>query len=252
VFTHAITRRPGPDFADGLTTATLGTPDHALIGDQHRTYVKTLQTLGLEVVELAALPGYPDAYFVEDVALITPHVAIITNPGAAPRKGEQTTIEPVIEQFRDVVRITEPGTVDGGDVLMVGSHFFIGVSERTNQSGCEQLGQILKRYGNSWTAVPVESGLHLKSAVNHVGGTTLLVTEQFADHGAFRRYEKILLDVDEEYAGNTLLINDHLLTPSGFPRTKAKLERLGLPIIELEMSEARKMDGGLTCFSLRF
>lgn len=252
MFTHAITRKPGPDFGHGITTSDLGEPIFELMLKQHEAYVRALESLGLDVTTLDALPGYPDAHFVEDVAVVTPDIAVITNPGAKARKGEEDTIEPVLAEYRETVRIQAPGTVDGGDVLMVGSHCFIGISERTNKDGCQQLGRILERYGNTWTAVPVEAGLHLKSAVNHVGPDTLLITEQFADHDAFSGYEKIVLDPREEYAGNTLLISDTLITPAGFPDTRKKLLALGLPLVELEVSEAQKMDGGLTCLSLRF
>ena len=252
MFTHAITRRPGEDFAQGLTTSDLGPPSYGLMVKQHEAYVRTLKALGLETIVLDALPGYPDATFVEDTAVVTPDVAIITNPGAEARRGEEDAIEPILASYRKTVRIQAPGTVDGGDVLMVGTHFFIGISDRTNDEGAEQLGRILEEYGNTWTAVPVAAGLHLKSSVNHVGKRTLLVTEEFADLDELTGYGRIVLDKAEEYAGNMLLIHDCLITPKGFPDTRKKLEAMGLEIIELDVSEARKMDGGLTCMSLRF
>ncbi len=135
---------------------------------------------------------------------------------------------------------------------MAGTHFFIGISERTNQEGAAQLGHILEGFGNTWTAIPVEAGLHLKSSVSYVGENTLLVTKDFADLDEFQAYDKIILDANEEYAGNVLLINDCLIMPKGFPSTRKKLEALGIEVIELDVSEARKMDGGLTCMSLRF
>ncbi len=252
MFTHAIARQPGENFAQGLTTSNLGTPSYELLLKQHRAYVETLRSLGLELVLLEAQPDYPDAHFVEDTAVVTPDVAVITNPGARARQGEEDSIEPVLARYRPTVRIQPPGTVDGGDVLMVGAHFFIGVSERTNQEGAEQLGRILQEHGATWTAVPVDAGLHLKSGVNYVGKNTLLLTEEFAAMDAFGGYERIILDQAEEYAGNTLLINACLIMPQGFPATRKKLETLGLAIIELDVSEVRKMDGGLTCLSLRF
>jgi dimethylargininase len=252
MFTHAITRQPGENFAQGLTTSDLGAPDYQLMLQQHRAYVEILRSLELEVVVLDAQPDYPDAHFVEDTAVVTPDVAVITNPGARARQGEEDTIEPVLARYRPTVRIQPPGTLDGGDVLMAGAHFFIGLSERTNQPGAEQLGRILAEHGYTWTLVPVGSGLHLKSGVNYVGQNTLLLTEEFAAREAFQGYEHIVLDRAEEYAGNTLLVNDCLIMPQGFPDTRQKLESLGLPIIELDVSEVRKMDGGLTCLSLRF
>ncbi len=133
-----------------------------------------------------------------------------------------------------------------------GKHFFIGLSERTNRDGAEQLGKVLEDYGNTWETIPVGATLHLKSSINYLGNNTLVVTEEFANKEALKGYDKIVVDADEAYAANTLWVNDHLLAPKGFPNTRKKLDALGLEIIELEMSEARKMDGGLTCLSLRF
>ena len=184
--------------------------------------------------------------------MVTADVAVITNPGAAPSKGEVESIARVLTDFRKTERILAPGTLDGGDVLQVGNHFFIGVSQRTNQDGAAQLGRILERFGNTWVTLPVGDGLHFKSGVNYVGKNTLLVTADFADNPELRGYDKIILQSDDAYAANTLLVNDRLLTPAGFPRARKQLEGLGLEIIELETSEMRKMDGGLTCLSLRF
>ena len=135
---------------------------------------------------------------------------------------------------------------------MVGNHFFIGLSERTNAEGAAQLASLLAAAGHTSETVPVAGGLHLKSGVNYVGSETLLVTKTLADHPAFDHYDKIVLDEDEAYAANTLWVNDTLLMPKGFPKTYASLAHLGMKIIELDVSEVRKMDGGLTCMSLRF
>lgn len=251
-FTQAIARRPGENFAQGLTTSHLGTPSYELMIEQHDAYIITLRALDLDVIVLDPLPDYPDAYFVEDTAVVTPDMAIITNPGAATRRGEEVTIEPVLARYRTTVRISAPGTLDGGDVLMVGRHFFVGISERTNEAGAEQLGNILEEFGNTWTAVPVGAGLHLKSSVTSVGDNTLLLTREFAGRHEFEGYDQIVLDPSEEYAANTLLVNGCLIMPKGFPHTKKSLESLGREIVELDVSEVRKMDGGLTCLSLRF
>jgi dimethylargininase len=252
MFTHAIVRKPGIDFASGITTANLGKPSFDLMRKQHQAYGATLRSLGLEVEILEPLPGYPDAYFVEDVAVITPDIAVIARPGALTRRGEEISIEPVLEKYRSIARIQSPGTLDGGDVLMVGRHFFIGISERTNRDGAEQIGRFLEEHGNIWTPIPVNAGLHLKSSLNWVGDKTLLISKSFARRAEFTGYDLLLLNEDEEYAGNTLLVNQALLTPKGFPKTLEMLKKLSRPVIELEMSEVRKMDGGLTCLSLRF
>jgi len=252
MFTRAITRKPGENFARGLTPFKDETPSYELIVKQHEAYVETLRSFGLEVIMLDSLPEYPDAYFVEDTTVVTPDMAVIANPGAASRKGEEDTIDQVLARYRKTIPIHAPGTLDGGDVLMVGTHFFIGLSKRTNKEGAEQLGRILEAYGNTWTTIPVVAGLHFKSSVNYVGKNTLLVTEEFADLGELKDYDKIIVDKDEAYACNTLLVNNRLITSKGFPNTKKKLKSMGFETIELDMSEVRKMDGGLTCLSIRF
>ena len=251
-FTRAIVRKPGANCAQGLTTAQLGEPDFGLVLEQHRIYTEALSALGLHVIVLEAEPDYPDAYFCEDVAVVTPDVAVIANPGAISRRGEAETVEPVLARYRPTVRICPPGTVDGGDVLMIGRHFLIGVSERTNREGAEQLGQILESYGCTWIAAPVGKGLHLKSSVNYIGRDTLLITKDFAGRDEIKLFDKVVVDDDESYAANTLWVNDRLLTPRGFPKTKRQLEGCGFEVQELDVSEMRKMDGGLTCLSLRF
>lgn len=252
MFQKAIVRKPCKNFAKGITTQSLGAPDYDTMVSQHAAYTEALKKLGLTVEVLEAQEAYPDAHFVEDTAVVFPEAAVITNPGADARKGEEVTIEAALCAHRPIEKITAPGTVDGGDILMVGRHFFIGVSDRTNQAGAEQLGAIVTKYGYTWTPVPVAAGLHFKSSVNYVGKNTLLVTEAFKDRSELNGYALLVLDPDEEYAGNTLLINETLIMPQGYPKTRAKLETLGLPIVELETSETRKMDGGLTCLSLRF
>jgi dimethylargininase len=252
MFKYAIARKPGHDFAQGITTSNSGPPSYELILKQHSAYIETLRSLGLEVIVLDPLTGYPDAYFVEDIAVVTPDVAIITNPGAESRRGEVETIESALVEYRETVHIGAPGTVDGGDVLMVGTDSYIGISDRTNIEGAEQVASILEAYRNTCTMVPVLSGLHLKSGVNYVGQNTLLLTEAYANLDQFKQYDKIVVNKSEEHAANTLLINNSLITPRGFPKTRERLLALDVNIVELDVSEVRKMDGSLTCMSLRF
>lgn len=253
MFQQAIARRPGPDFAQGLTTAVLDAPpDYHRLLTQHAAYLDALRALGLAVELLEPLEGCPDAYFVEDVAVVTPEIAVLTRPGAPSRRPEAEPMAPVLARWRELVRIPAPGTLDGGDVLMVGRHVFVGLSERTNPEGAKALGAILERHGYTWSPVPVGAGLHLKSSVTWAGEDVLILAEAFRRRPEFAGYRHILVDPEEAYAANTLWINGHLLTPAGYPRLRARLEHLGLPVLELDTSEARKMDGGLTCMSLRF
>jgi dimethylargininase len=251
-FTQAITRLPGKNFTLGITTSGLGAPDYELMLSQHRAYVDALKSLGLKVTVLEALPDYPDAYFVEDVAVVTPEIAVITRPGAPARRGEEQAIQAALAPYRATRHIQAPGTLDGGDVLIVGKRVFIGLSGRTNADGAAQLGASLEPYGYTWTGVPVGGGLHLKSGVNAVSEDTLLITQDFQELDVFKDYDKIIVPPGEDYAANTLRVSDGLITPRGYPGVRRALSNLSLEIIELDVSEACKMDGGLTCMSLRF
>ena len=155
-------------------------------------------------------------------------------------------------KFRKLEFIQPPGRLDGGDVLLAGGHFFIGLSKRTNLDGARQLGVSAGKQGFSWSPVEVTGALHLKSGVNHIGPGTLLMFEAYGDQEAFKNYNRIFVAKDEAPAANSLFVNGTLLTPAGYPKTRKRLQSVGIPIIELDMSEAIKMDGGLTCLSLRF
>ncbi len=252
MFRYALTRQPAPDFVQGITTSQLGAPDYTRMLAQHGAYENALRSLGLEIIHLEVLEGYPDAYFVEDTAIVLPELAVITRPGALARQGEQTSIAQALAPYRTLAAIQLPGTLEGGDVFLAEKHLFIGLSERTNQSGAQQLAKLAAPHGYQATFVPVGAGLHLKSSANPLSADTLLVTQEFAGREEFASFKKIILHPEEEYAANTLWVNDHLLMPAGFPRTREQLEKLGVPVIELDVSEAQKMDGGLTCMSLRF
>jgi dimethylargininase len=247
----AVLRRPGRNFALGLTISKLAKPDFRRMMKQHQSYADLLRSLGLEVVLLDALDEYPDAYFVEDTAVVMPEVAIISRPGAATRRGEITEIEPVLARFRPLSHIHSPGTLDGGDVLLAGNQFFVGISDRTNDHGANQFGRLVTDHGYAWKPVLVSSGLHLKSSVNYAGKDTLLLTEEFASRPEFQDFDHIILPDEEREAANILYVNGLLVMPTGFPRTRELLLSLDQEILEIDVSEARKMDGGLTCMSLR-
>jgi dimethylargininase len=252
MFRYALTRQPAPDFAQGITTSQLGKPDYSKMLAQHAAYEEALRSLGLEIIHLEALEGYPDAYFVEDTAVVLPELAVITRPGARARQGEETSIAAALAAYHPLTHIQPPGTLEGGDIFVIGKHLYIGLSERTNLAGAEQLAAFAAPHGYQSTFVPVGAGLHLKSSANPLSPDTLLITQEFASREEFTSFNKIILHPEEAYAANTLWLNDHLITPAGFPRTREQLEKLGLPVMELDVSEVQKMDGGLTCMSLRF
>lgn len=252
-FKHAIVRRPGESMVRGLTTANAGLPDHTLALKQHDAYIRALADCGLEVTVLEALEAYPDAVFVEDVALCTRSCAVLTRPGAESRLGEVEYMRSVLrERYDNLEKIREPGTLDAGDVLMVGDHYYVGMSGRTNREGFEQLKKILRRYGMSAEAVQPEEMLHLKTGAAYLEDNTMLLWESLAEERPFGRFRKILVESDEAYAANCIRVNDKVLLASGYPVTRGRLHDAGFDLIALDMSEYRKLDGGLSCLSLRF
>lgn len=250
MYTRAIVRKPGRNFADGISTAGLGKPDFLKALDQHAFYCETLNRCGLELIVLEADEQYPDGCFVEDTAVVTNEVAVITRPGAASRRGEEEEIAGILSDYRKTDRIVAPGTLDGGDVLRADNHFYIGMSGRTNREGSLQLSQILSEYGYTSSEIQVGLGLHLKSGIGYLGKGNFISVPEFA--GLISTANCIVTHRDESYASNCLQVNDFLLIAAGFPKAKKRLTESGCNIIELEMSEFRKMDGGLTCLSLLF
>jgi dimethylargininase len=255
-FTHAIVRPPASSFAAGITTSGLGPPDLGLALEQHEAYCLTLERLGLSLVRLPPDAGFPDSTFVEDAAIVTARGAILTRPGAASRAGEVPAIgAALVPWFPEPGRITAPGTVDGGDVCEAGQHFFIGLGARTNAEGAGQLAGWLEQRGFGSSVInirPVPGLLHLKTGLSWLGGRGLLAVEEIAGHGALGGWEVVRVPAGEEYAANCLRINDTVLIPHGCPETAALLGGLGYVVASLEMSEYRKMDGGLSCLSVRW
>jgi dimethylargininase len=237
----------------GLTTAGLGLPDHDKALVQHDAYVGALKQCGLSVFVLDPDEAHPDSVFVEDVALLTPDVAIITNPGAASRKGEVPEMESVIRHFYPVVeRIRPPGTLDAGDIMMAGSHFYIALSARTNAQGAAQMISILDHYGMSGSTVPFREMLHLKTGLSYLENNNLLVAGEFQGREEFNAFNAIQVPDGEAYAANSVWINGSVLVPAGYPHTRDRIAGLGYHVLEVDVSEFRKLDGGLSCLSLRF
>jgi dimethylargininase len=237
----------------GLTSASLGKPDYNLALFQHARYVEALQERGLELKALEPDNRFPDSTFVEDIALCTPEFAVITHPGAPSRRGETKEIRNVLSSFyAQLENIEPPGTLEAGDVMMAGNHFCIGLSGRTNAEGACQLVRILEKYGYSGETILLKDMLHLKSGVSYLEQDRLLVVSQFAHHPAFKDFHKIEVDPMEAYSANSLWVNGIVLVPEGFPRTREKIERAGYSTVALDVSEFQKLDGGLSCLSLRF
>ena len=222
---------------------------------QHRAYGRALESCGLRLVALEPDLAHPDSTFVEDAAVIVPGGAFLARPGAPSRRGEVDSIRRALEPLVARLAATEaPGTLDGGDVCEAGGHYFIGVSERTNPAGARQLADWLEAEGRTSTLVDIRGRqglLHLKSGLAHLGGRRLAIAGALADHPAFVGYEIVRVAAAESYGANCILVNERVLVPAGCPRLEAELRDLGHAVVAVEMSEFQKMDGGLSCLSLR-
>jgi len=252
-FSQAIVREPGPSLINGITTANLGMPDYQLALKQHKAYVQALTKCGLTVITLPPDDDHPDSTFVEDTALLTPECAIMMRPGALARRGETTGIEEVIRGFFNAIeRVEAPGTADAGDILMVENHYYIGLSQRTNLHGADQIINILESHGLTGSTVPLEQVLHLKSGVAYLENNTMVVAGEFKSSPEFKAFNLIPVDDNEMYAANCLWLNDTIVVAAGYPKTEQAIKAAGFETIVLDVSEFRKLDGGLSCLSLRF
>ncbi len=246
-------RKPGRSIVGGLTTADLGLPDHKKAVVQHEEYVRALEECGLSVDVLEADEDLPDSTFVEDTALLTPLCAVITRPGAESRRGEVAAMKKVIGRyFSDIEEVRPPGTVEAGDIMMAGEHYYIGLSARTNRAGAEQVIEILRRYGMDGSLVTLDKVLHLKTGLSYLENNNLVASGEFLSDKRFSRFNIIEVPEDESYAANCVWINGTVLVPAGYPGTRDKIAGAGYTVIEVDVSEFRKLDGGLSCLSLRF
>ena len=256
MFQNVIVRRPCRAMVEGITSnPQLGKPDYEKALHQHDTYIEALKQCDVNVTVLPADERYPDSCFVEDPAVITRKCAIITNPGAESRNGEKDEIIGAIREFfpEDKIEyIVAPGTLEGGDVMMVGDHFYVGRSARTNEEGIRQFIAILNKHGLTGSEVPLTEVLHLKTGVNYLENGNMLVSGEFVEKEDFARYNRIEIPEEEAYAANCIWVNGTVIVPMGFPAVEAAVRNAGYPVILVDTSEYRKLDGGLSCLSLRF
>lgn len=256
MFKNVIVKRPCRAMVEGITSAPeLGKPDYELAVKQHNDYIEALKQCGVEVTILEADENYPDSCFVEDTAVITRKCAIISNPGAGSRTGEAILMLPTIKKFfpEDKIEyIKAPGTLEGGDVMMVGDHFYVGRSARTNEEGIRQFIEILEKYGLTGSEVPLEFVLHLKTGVNYIENNNMLVSGEFIEKEDFKKYNHIIIPENEAYAANCIWVNNKVIVPANFPTVEKRIREAGYEVILVDTSEYRKLDGGLSCLSLRF
>jgi len=253
MFKYAIVRKPAKSFQEGITSSNLGKPDYNKAVIQHSDYIKVLKKCGLNIIPLDADERFPDSTFVEDTAVVNKDLAIITNLGVSSRRGEELEIKSVLERFYDNIEcIKNPGTLEGGDILKVDNQYYIGLSKRTNKEGAKQLTEILERNGYSCLTVQLVNVLHLKTGVAYIGDNNLIVAGEFINNPIFNEHNIIKVDKDENYAVNCIRVNNYVLIAKGFKRLINSISNLGYKIFKIDMSEFRKMDGGLSCLSIRF
>lgn len=219
---------------------------------QHADYERCLERLGCELIRLPEEPDMPDAVFVEDTAVVLDEIALIARPGSASRRLEIESVAAALQPLRDVVRIVSPGVLDGGDVLVVGKDIYVGLSSRTNTQAVDQMHRWLACYGYRIRSVEVNGCLHLKSAATAVSENTLLVNPDWIDSRVFDSYEILKVHPDEAYGANGLCIGETVIYTLAFPRTAERLDKRGIRIEFVDMSELAKAEGAVTCCSLVF
>ena len=240
----AITRAVSPRIADCELSYIQRQPiDYARAAAQHEGYERLLASHGCQIVHVPAAPDMPDSVFVEDTAVVLDDVAIITRPGAQSRRSEVESVAEVLQRYRPLFRVTEPATLDGGDVLVIGQRLYVGVSQRTNIEAIEQL-----------NAVPIDfqGCLHLKSAVTQIDDDTLLVNPRWVDSRQFPDLNRVDIDPAEPFAANALRLGDVLLFSASYPRTRKLLESRGYRVEVVDVSELEKAEAGVTCCSVLF
>jgi dimethylargininase len=249
----AITRKASPALAHCELSFIDRKPiDLAKACEQHQAYETLLAKLGANVISLPEEPELADSMFVEDTAIVLDEVAVICPMGTESRRKELPTIAAALEKYRRLAHVKSPGTLEGGDVLLVGRKVFVGLAARSNPEGIRQLAVILDHYGYEVTAVPVAGCLHLKSAVTALGQNTLLANRSWFDWKRIEGFAWVDVDPGEPHAGNALAMGDSVVFPVSFPKTRATLEASGFKVVSLDISELQKAEAGLTCSSLLF
>lgn len=253
-FTHAICRQPARSVVHGLQAGDTGAPDFDLFSEHHGNYVQALEQAGVTVTVTPPLEDFPDSVFVEDTALCLPEGAIALRPGASSRFGEAAAIAPELNKHMSNVIVLEgDGFIEGGDILVTGSEVLVGLSDRTDQKGFDQLTEIAGEWGYSTRLVQTPPGvLHFKTDCGLLDENTILATRRLAASGCFEGYRVIKIPNGEEPAANSIRVNDTVFMPQGFLKTKTLVEEARFQVITLANSEAAKIDGGLSCMSLRF
>ena len=249
----AITRAVSPTLAECELTHQVREPiDVAKAVAEHAVYEETLRSCGATIVHAPSEPALPDAVFVEDAALVFAETAVMTRPGAPVRRREVESMAKVLSAYRTLFAIQPPGTLDGGDVMVVGRTIYVGLSSRTNQDGITQLDTHLSEWGYQVIPVPVTGCLHLKSAVTPVADDLLLINDRWVSSECFGSMGMVTVAPDEPHAANALLIGASVIYPTHYPATAERLDRAGVRLVPVPCGELAKAEGGVTCCSVLF
>jgi dimethylargininase len=249
-FDRAIVREPAPSVVDGLRTGS-EPPAYDRVLAEHRAYVAALESAGLAVERLPALPGHPDSVFVEDPAFVLPEGAVLLRPGAPSRFAEAALLAPALHRHFGRVAQVDEGFVDGGDILVLPDEILIGLSERTDEAGAGRFCGLARDLGRSARIVEPPPGLlHLKSGCALIDERILIVVPSLAP--MFPGYEVLVTAEGEEHAANLIRVNDRVVMGAGFPKTAAMLRERGMDLVETPASEIARIDAGLSCMSLRW
>lgn len=253
-FTQAIARTPGQSIAHGLRAGDTANPDPALFADQHRTYVRALEQAGVDVRMLNPLEDFPDSVFIEDAALCLPEGAVLMHPGTPSRAREPDHVAQALGAcFAEVREIGPAGHIEGGDILVTGREILVGLSDRTDRAGARRLQDCVAAWRHKVRIVETPKGiLHFKTACGLLDADTVLVPEALQKTDFFKGYRTLVVPEGEEAAANAVRVNDHVLLSAGYPKTAGLLTAAGYRVVILDTGEAAKVDGGLSCMSLRF
>ena len=253
-FTHAVCRKPGRSVVRGLRASDAGDPDFDGFSREHAAYVEALAGAGVAVTLLKPLEAWPDSVFVEDPALCVAGAAIILRPGAPSRFGERDAAREALgEHFDTVIDLPGDGFIDGGDILVTGREVLVGLSTRTDSKGVAALSLVMDELGLPMRVIRTPPGiLHFKSDCGLLDAETVFCTRALASSGCFSGYRVIECPEGEEAAANLIRVNDLVLASAGHPRTVGLLASEGHDVRTISAAQAARLDGGLSCMSLRF
>ncbi len=233
-----------------LTYVSRSPIDLARATAQHAAYERALEDLGCRIERLPDAPDLPDSVFVEDVAVVFDEIAVVTRPGAASRRAEVDAVAAALAPHRTLARVEAPGTIDGGDVLVVGRTVYVGRTRRTNAEGARQLARAIAPFGYRVAEVEVRGCLHLKSAATAFGDAAVVLNGAWIDATLFREFDCVAVHAAEPGGANVLRAGDGVLAAAAFPRTNERLAARGARLTAIDVSELAKAEGALTCCSL--